>query len=394
MKIIKGIKPLKQFMDDGSMLLPDIPVAYRLLQTMNAPSYMDYDYLLSISGAAVRLNWQPGFAAYDGEPNQSELFVNGDRLTELRNLFERTGMRVTINLIKGNKSFWKYNYSKPVNWISSSIGKNIIIESINKDKPIMIWGPQKAMLVTGYENDGDILYGVCTMREGKEVLDEYNYIKVDNWEKELKAVFEVISFEPVKPNKELLYKTLTTAVNLARTSKQKALGNTELGLSAFDAVAEHLVWDESFEPLEVDKKYEGKITWPKLLYKGYYREDGARTLEGRFWAGYCDFLCMLNGYGNFSRFLESRSKEDDFKFWKRELLEASKCYNKACDYSGELWKIVTPDREGIIKFKTSEVRYTFAAHMLRAKIYTQKALAQLDIIIDGIDNVWQQKNVL
>lgn len=48
----------------------------------------------------------------------------------------------------------------------------------------------------------------------------------------------------------------------------------------------------------------------------------------------------------------------------------------------------------MIKFKTSEVRYTFAAHMLRAKIYTQKALSQLDIIIDGINNLSQQKNVL
>lgn len=277
-KLIDGVKHLKQFMDDGSMLLPDIPVAFRLLQTMNAPNYMDYDYLLSISGAAVRLSWQPGFAAYEGEPNQSELFASGDRLSELRNLFNSTGLDVVIHLIKEKKSFWKENYSEPVTWTSQSKAKKIILNSINEDKPIMIWGPMKSMLVTGYENNGEILYGVGTMHEDMEVLEETNYVKVDNWEQDLKAVYEVISFEPIKPNKEVLYNTLKTAVTLARTQSQKELGNTALGLSALESVAEHMVWDESFEPLEIDKKYEGKITWPNLLCNGYYREKMEQEL--------------------------------------------------------------------------------------------------------------------
>lgn len=45
--MIENVKELKQFMDDGSMLLPEIPVLLRLLQTLGAPEEVDYDYLMS-----------------------------------------------------------------------------------------------------------------------------------------------------------------------------------------------------------------------------------------------------------------------------------------------------------------------------------------------------------
>jgi hypothetical protein len=47
-------------MDDGNMLLPDMPVVFRLAQTLDAPEHVDYDYVMGISGAAVRLSWQQG----------------------------------------------------------------------------------------------------------------------------------------------------------------------------------------------------------------------------------------------------------------------------------------------------------------------------------------------
>ena len=90
--MIENVKELKQFMDDGSMLLPEIPVLLRLLQTLGAPEEVDYDYLMSISGSAVRLSWQQGWAAYEGEPNQSGLFADGDRLSLVRNCLERAGV--------------------------------------------------------------------------------------------------------------------------------------------------------------------------------------------------------------------------------------------------------------------------------------------------------------
>ena len=87
---------------------------------------------------------------------------------------------------------------------------------------------------------------------------------------------------------------------------------------------------------------------------------------------------MLNGYENMSRFLNKYA--DIVPEWRERVLSAAGYYQKACDYSGELWKYVTPDEEGVRKFRLPEVRYTFAAHMLRAKMYTLKAVEELEKI--------------
>lgn len=51
-KFIEGVKPLQQFMDDGSFLMPEIPAVLRAAQALHFPAYVDYDYLLSVSGMA------------------------------------------------------------------------------------------------------------------------------------------------------------------------------------------------------------------------------------------------------------------------------------------------------------------------------------------------------
>lgn len=59
---IADVKCLQQFMEDGSFLMPEIPAALRALQALGAPDYMDYDFLMSITGMAVALS----LAARDG----------------------------------------------------------------------------------------------------------------------------------------------------------------------------------------------------------------------------------------------------------------------------------------------------------------------------------------
>ena len=146
----------------------------------------------------------------------------------------------------------------------------------------------------------------------------------------------------------MLTEVLETAVYLARTARQETLKDTALGVSAFDALAELLAWDEGFAPLEPVKEFDGQLEFPYSRPEGYYRTDGAGSLSKRFWAGYCDFLCMLNGCENFSRFLGK-------------------------------YRSVLPQWEGALseaaaKFKDKDVRYAFAAHMLQATIYILRAV--------------------
>lgn len=361
-KFIEGVKPLQQFMDDGSFLMPEIPAVLRAAQALHFPAYVDYDYLLSVSGMAVRLAWQQGWAEYADLPNQA-IFYNQDHKSTTALALERIGISYM---------------EKSVSGAAMEDVRREIQASLDRDIPVLLHGgPEAQTVILGYS--GADFYGVSTFADPDKRETPHDYNKIENWEDKIDTYTLITSYTPRIMDRHLFKDTLKTAVYLARTSRVKSHGDTALGISSFDALAEMLVWDESFEPLEAGRQYSGKIHFPYDRPAGYYRTDGAGSLEKRFWAGYCDFLCMLNGYDNFSRFLEKYA--GIFPEWSEKIREAAAYYHCACRYSGELWKYVTPDDKGAAKFKESGVRYTFAAHMLRAKIYTVKAVEILEKIL-------------
>ncbi len=353
-KFIEGVMPLQQFMEDGSFLMPEIPAVLRALQALKAPKYIDYDYLLSVSGMAVRLAWQQGWAEYVGLPNQG-IFYNEGNKSIVEMALDRIGATYTV---------------KTVSHVGIETAKNDIKKSIDKGVPVLIQEPCVYAAILGYK--GDDLYGVSTSADAGKRVEPYQYNLFDTWQEETVSYTLIEDYTPKAMDAQLLRDTLRTAVYLARTTRVDRLGDTALGVSSFDALAEMLVWDENFDPLEPGKRYEGELTFPYERPEGYYRTDGARTLDQRFWSGYCDYLCMLNGYENFFRFLDKYA--DTIPEWSSRLREAAQYYLHACVYSGELWKYVTPDAAGVAKFKDKDVRYAFAAHMLRAKIYTIRAV--------------------
>ena len=365
-KFIQNVKPLQQFMEDGSFLMPEIPAVFRAMQAMGAPEFIDYDYLLSISGMAVRLAWQPGWAAYDGLPNQGVFMDGSDGMGVVKRALDRAGVRYAIKTIE-----------------DTDTALNEIRGAIASGRPVLLNHPWVFAAVLGYS--GDDLYGVATFADKNKRVPPHEYNLLEDWRKESKLYILFDDYTPRPMDAALLMEILRDAVYLARTTRCELHGDTALGIASFDAVAEMMVWDEGFEPLDDNRnpkkrqRYEGELSFPYERPEGYYRTDGARTLSERFWAGYCDFLCMLNGYSNFGRFLDKYAVL--LPAHSERLREAVKYYCHACDYSGELWKYVTPDEKGAAKFKKKEVRYAFAAHMLRAKIYTIKAVEILEGVL-------------
>lgn len=361
-KFICGVKPLQQFMEDGSFLMPEIPAVLRAAQAMNSPEYIDYDYLLSVSGMALRLAWQQGWAEYADIPNQG-IFYGSD-------VVETALERVGIKYIK-----------RSVADVGVNTALTEIKELLDKDIPaILRGGPHVVSAVLGY--DEDELFGVSTFADRSKSLPENGYNRIEGLKDEMEEYILITDFIPKPMDRKLLLDTFKTAVFYSRTVRTDEHGDTALGVSSFDAIAELMVWDEGFEQLNSNGCFEGELSFPYDRPDGYYRTDGAATLAQRFWSGYCDFLCMLNGYGNFARFLEKYA--DIIPEHSVKIKEASEYYNRACGYSGELWKYVTPDDAGVKKFSTKEVRYTFAAHMLRAKIYTLRAVEILEEILHRV----------
>jgi hypothetical protein len=187
-KIIENIKEIHQFMDgEGNFLLPYAPVYLRLLQSLNAPDYMDYWFVLAVSGAATRLSWQQGWAAYEGEPNQSELFINGDRLTEIRKGFEGAEINYTICLNNAKKDWWKDNYGGEVAWMDGEKAKADIVASIDKCVPVLAHGiDSPTCLIIGYENDGEKLDILHLFIEDSKKIGVGKYTTSNNnWQNEM-----------------------------------------------------------------------------------------------------------------------------------------------------------------------------------------------------------------
>jgi len=76
---------------------------------------------------------------------------------------------------------------------------------------------------------------------------------------------------------------------------------------------------------------------------------------------------MQNGFGNLAMFLEAH--KDVVPEWSEALQEAARCAHKNAHFTGALWQHVTGNDEGMLKFKTDDIRSIFAGHILRSKIY-------------------------
>ena len=383
-KLIGGIKECHQFMgEEGNFLLPYAPVFLRLLESMNAPEYMDYSFVMSISGATTRLSWLEGWAQYKDEPNQSELFINGDRLIEVRKGFEGAGVDAKVYLNEAKKDWWKDNYSGDVTWVNGDKAKTDIIASIDKGIPVLAHGIKSpTCLIIGYENNGEKLHILHNYISDEEKKGETKYTTSNNnWQNDFTFYCIVNSFNPRKVDRKLLSEIMENVIYLAKSEKYQ---NASVGLKSYESLAEHLVWDKGFEPLTFGEEnksddYTGELSWQYERPDGYYREDGARNLGDRFWAGYCDYLCMLNGFGNLHYFL--MANKDVVPEWSDDIVNAADDAMRIADYTGELWKYVTPDDDGVRKFKEADTRSIFAAHMIRSKIHHQRIVETFEKIL-------------
>ncbi len=286
---------------------------------------------------------------------------------------------------EAQRAWWSDNYSGEVAWVDGAKAKSDIVASIDRGVPVLSHGMDgPTSLIIGYENDGAQLCHIHPFIPDADRRGEARYtVTRSDWQSKITMYCLVRSFSPRSVDRALIQMVMRHVVSLAQL---ESYGTTALGLNAIDALVEQLVWDEGFEMLAPQEKYEGVLSWPYERPAGFYREDGARNLHDRFWAGYCDFLCMMNGYEAIRFFMEKH--KDVVPAWTEDLLEASRCAKRVCDYTGELWKYVSADEAGLLKFKTADVRSIFAAHMLRAKVYTKRMveiferLLKVDLCMD------------
>lgn len=85
------------------------------------------------------------------------------------------------------------------------------------------------------------------LADASQRIAPHAYNRIDCEKAERYIAIDGCAFRPL--DRTLLTEVLQTAVSLARVTRSPELGDTALGISAFDAVAELMVWDEGFAGL-------------------------------------------------------------------------------------------------------------------------------------------------
>jgi hypothetical protein len=202
----------------------------------------DYDYIMGVTGAAFRRFWNRD----DG--GNIDLFYLGDE--PARRVFEALGYE------------WRrVPLEKPamIEAIKESIGRGVPAIAFG------IIGPPEAGLVTGYAEDGEVLYGWSYFQEGAEA-----YYGNAGWFETMEkgshsglGVIVVGERRATRPAaREVFANALRWAVELERTATRPEVPDHAAGLAAYEAWA---------RGLEVDADYpadDGAVLGVRIMVHG------------------------------------------------------------------------------------------------------------------------------
>jgi len=260
---------------------------YAYLEYVKEPC--DYDYIMGVTGAAFRRLWNR-----DDGGNVDLSYLGGKPYDYI---FNALGLN-TLGL--------EYLSAEKVKMVKA------IKESINKGRPVIsfgIIGPPEAGLITGYDKDGEILYGWNYFQEKKD-----KYYEKSDWFEAMDKNTGLIVIGDKKSNRpsdrETFITSLKWAINLERTAKRSDLPNHVSGLSAYEAWA---------TGLEVDFDY------PK---------DDPKVLETRAMV-HCDQCVMLEERRSAANFLRNMTKFTPEV--AEQLSSAAKLYDETADQGQYLW---------------------------------------------------------
>jgi len=205
-------------------LCPFPGVLYAYLQYIGDPQ--DYDYLMGITGAAFRRLWNRddggnvGILRYDDEP--------------FRQVFTSLG----------------YDWRKVSSDADEGTMMAAIQESLARNHPAIsfgIIGPPEPGLVTGYDKDGDVLYGWSYFQG-----DRRQYYESRDWFETMDkgggvGLLIIGDQRPIRPTaRDVLIASLQWAIDLERTAHRPNLPDHLGGLVAYDGWADALKVDADY----------------------------------------------------------------------------------------------------------------------------------------------------
>jgi len=203
---------------------------------------VDYDYVCAVSGSAFRTSFSmPSICEW----NHGNYHVINTPII-IEHTFNMLGYKVAHHL--------KGDYE---------VDKKLIMDSIDKGVPVItlegVINCSDSCVISGYDNDGDVLLGynpfMYVNEDHDEANDDTGYFRKSNWHSDFfdqgsKVRIIVIEGKCKKPSKEEVFTKTLNLIKHLISDENMAPGQYN-GLAAHKAFANALLtynWEDNFEP--------------------------------------------------------------------------------------------------------------------------------------------------
>jgi hypothetical protein len=309
-----------------------------------------YGYIMGASGAAFRLLWSP--QRWDGA-NTDLMTMCEDPLEPYRRAFFAVGYECEVVA----KDPTETNESEFRACIKRSIGE--------LQRPLLalgVVGPPECGIVTGYDNEGDVLIGWSFFQDSPEhteglEFEPSGYFRKQGWYADTEAVMALGTRHGRPEPERVLESTIQWVLSMANTP---VVCGRFSGLTAYEAWADALGREEDFPAGDLDALRERHVA----------HNDAVGTVaEGRWYA---------------SRFCMDMAEKVPGA--TRKLLAAAGCYEAEHDLMRKLWALMDGngmDDRNVLKLADPEVRAQSARIILQAREKEVRALEHLESVLEG-----------
>jgi len=198
-----------------------------------------YAYIMSACGYAFSFAWRPGWHM----DNNSILLLSSDPNEPFRRAFQAVGHGYEIISKQESRNNGAVYFRRGI--IESILGKR---------RPVLgfgIVGPPECCIITGYDEDGDVLTGWSFFQNFPEFnagieFEPSGYFRKRGWFKDAHSLLIIGDKQEGPPRGELYRGILNWALEVARTP---VVNGRSSGIAAYQAWAEQLLRDEDF-PVE------------------------------------------------------------------------------------------------------------------------------------------------
>jgi len=259
--VLEGV-PKIGFYDGGPRCPEDIPLSsvlralteylgekdygcrHCLAKNPNCKTNCSYAFFLGVTGAAFYLSWKEG---WHGD-NVAAFYLAEDAAAMEKNAFQAIGYQFEWVVQEPNRD-------------NGAAFRQRVVESTRRGMPVIgygIVGPPEPGIITGYDEDGDVLIGWSFFQNMPEFsagieFEPSGYLRKRDWAKDTHSLLIIGEKQPKPSLKETYRAAIEFALKVTRTPMVRPEADApewyrkrHNGLAAYAAWAEHLLRDEDF----------------------------------------------------------------------------------------------------------------------------------------------------